>query len=114
MSVGGTTDLISFSERRPVFQTSFKLAAGQLNRYVVESVRWRKLFLLATKESFKDNEFSLNPSLEERFLVSSGQPGYDPQVLETIWLGLLEMIESAGSQKLSSVLTHSTAVRSRG
>ena len=102
---GGTTDLISFSERRPVFQTSFKLAAGQLNRYVVESVRWRKLFLLATKESFKDNEFSLNPSLEERFLVSSGQPGYDPQVLETIWLGLLEMIESAGSQKLSSVLT---------
>lgn len=102
---GGTTDVISFSERRPIFQTSFKLAAGQLNKYVVESAAWRKLFLAATKESFSDEEFSLNPSLEKRFLVASGQPGYDPQVLETIWLGLLEMIESSGPEKLASVLS---------
>ena len=102
---GGTTDLISFSERRPIFQTSFKLAAGQLNKYVVESAAWRKLFLAATKDSFSKEEFSLNPSLEERFLVASGQPGYEPQVIETVWLGLLEMIESAGPQKLASVLS---------
>jgi hypothetical protein len=86
---GGTTDLIGFSTHEPIFQTSFRLAAGHVNRYVVGSPAFRTAFLQAFREKVPDAQ--LPQVLEEKF--GNPESGASPALLTTIWLGLLELIE---------------------
>lgn len=85
---GGTTDLIGFSTHEPIFQTSFKLAAGHINRYVRQSAAFRTAFLHAFTEKLKIN---LPPAIDGQFQLEESAAG--EEFLTTVWLGLLEVTE---------------------
>ena len=90
---GGTTDIIAFDNQEPIFQTSFKLAAGQVNRYVVESPEFRRKFVQAIEESAKRKVLAqaINQELVEKFQepTSGTQEG---EIVLQLWLGLLQHI----------------------
>ncbi|MFB6278648.1 MAG: hypothetical protein ABEK75_04030 [Salinibacter sp.] len=88
---GGTTDVIAFHDDRPIFQTSYRIAAGLINDYVAASTAFRNAFLEAMKKVLKDR-YELPDVLEARFKEPAGR---DEGVIKTIWIGLLNLIEQA-------------------
>jgi hypothetical protein len=85
---GGTTDIIGFNANQPVFQTSFKLAAGQINDYVTSSPAFCLAFAGAINEELggrlKANMDVFRQAIEE---------GNREQVANA-WVGLLQSVES--------------------
>ena len=101
---GGTSDIIAFSSQDPVYQTSFKLAAGLVNKYVVKSLLFRRAFLTAAKRTVGGRRSTSNSSslslqglfeekLGKQFIGVPSGVRVPPHVLETCWLGFLEAIE---------------------
>jgi hypothetical protein len=88
---GGTSDLIGFNVGIPVFQTSFKVAAGKINEYVARSVAFRRAFRDAFREEFGRDQPFVSAQILENFAL----PYTDAvrELLSTIWLALLEAIE---------------------
>lgn len=106
---GGTTDVIAFDRQHPIFQTSFKIAARQINQYVVASPRFRSAFLTAVKQVVTPAAFG-NQFLKHEDEFVEEAPGYgesDSHVIETVWVGILENIERRddGAQILHDVLS---------
>jgi len=89
---GGTADIIAFSEKEPVYQTSFRLAAGQINQYVVASPEFRQKFLDAIQDASSEPLSQVFPALQEQFRAK-GNDETDEEAIETVWLGLLQRIE---------------------
>jgi hypothetical protein len=99
---GGTTDIIAFSKGEPVFQTSFKLAAGLVNDYVVTSHALRRSFLTAAQNA---GDISVDDQVKSAF-VSPVEPDRRSKEYQTtlqIWFGLLEQIDQK-EDSLSDVL----------
>jgi len=102
---GGTTDLTGFSNHKAIFQTSFRLAAGHINRYVVRSAAFRRAFLAAYEERFSEvPDAKLPVDMCSSFGKEAEEAGED--LLATVWLGLLEMVERLDSsgRKLLEIL----------
>lgn len=101
---GGTTDLIGFSTGEPAFQTSFKLAAGKVNEYVVHSAAFRKVFLRAFLDEIAGEDFFVPGKIKAAFVEPYAQA--HEGLLTTIWLGLLETAEQrdASGRRLLNIL----------
>jgi hypothetical protein len=113
---GGTTDIIAFHNQEPVFQTSFKLAAGLLNEYVVESHKFRSVFDEKTRGLKKDWYNSLmgkqgDGGLSDLFTGAAQSPN-DRDVVQQIWLGLLQELSDSG--ELQDVLSRIRSSSSKG
>ena len=90
---GGTTDIIAFDSQEPIFQTSFKLAAGQVNEYVLDAPSFRKKFVEAIEQRAKRKV--LDGEIERGLINRFQQPAdseRDREVLLQLWLGLLQRI----------------------
>ena len=96
---GGTTDIIGFHEKEPIFQTSFKLAAGQVNDYVLDAPTFRNKFIEAIEqrakkkviEGFKDTSVGGGSEVIEKFQKNASNTKEKGVVLQ-LWLGLLQRI----------------------
>lgn len=99
---GGTTDIIGFNAKQPEFQTSFKLAARQINEYVAASTYFRQALTEAIQGELGGK---LAAVLDNSQFGSSALSGAGEQVLNT-WIGLLQSIEATdpSGQKLASIL----------
>ncbi|WP_157621417.1 acetate and sugar kinases/Hsc70/actin family protein [Salisaeta longa] len=107
---GGTTDIIAFDGQAPIFQTSFRLAAGQMNDYVLASPDFRRLFVEAVKERApRVLEGQISDNLLEKF-QSGATSAKDKGVVLQLWLGLLQRIsdvsEAGRSRLLERTLNH--------
>jgi hypothetical protein len=102
---GGTTEIIAFDNQRPVFQTSFKLAAGQINDYVVSAPTFREKFVEAIKRTAKQEvlEGQIIDSLLEKFTIDPQTPRDRDTVLQ-LWLGLLQQITDADRSNSGALL----------
>ncbi len=82
---GGTTDLIGFKGKRPAFQTSFKLAGGQVTRYVIAAPLFREglaeVVRLDKKEAYKIT------------LDMLCAPGASADQIGSAWTGLLQTLD---------------------
>lgn len=88
---GGTTDVIAFHDNDPVFQSSYRVAAGLVNDYVAAAPSFRRAFLNSMESILKKRYGQILPDpLEERFRQSGG----DKNVVKTTWVGLLNQIEN--------------------
>lgn len=90
---GGTTDIIAFHEQEPIFQTSFKLAAGQVNEYVLRAPAFREKFVEAIEQRAKKTvlEDQINERLVDKFQQNASSKR-DRDVILQLWLGLLQRI----------------------
>lgn len=98
---GGTSDLIAFADEAPVFQTSFKLAAGLVNQYVIDSQVFRRDFL-STFNTVVDSGDGLDSALSEAFKIDHSAIGSsksaDKSPVLQIWLGMLETLSKDETQ----------------
>jgi hypothetical protein len=99
---GGTTDVIAFNRSQPIFQTSFEVAARQINQYVSAS----RLFRAAFQEAYKR---VLGPDKYRKSVLKYDDEFVDgkEELVDSIWLGLLEDIERRddGDQILNDILS---------
>jgi len=87
---GGTTDVIAFHDDTPIFQTSYRVAAGLISEYVAEAPTFRSAFLDAMEAVLQQRYDQILPDpLESKFI----QKSVDDSVVKTIWIGLLNLIE---------------------
>lgn len=102
---GGTTDIIAFENQEPVFQTSFHLAAGQINDYIVKAPQFRKQFIDAVKNTAKDEVIKgkIADMLLEKFIMDPKEPRDEHTVLQ-LWLGLLQQITDADRSNSGKLL----------
>lgn len=98
---GGTTDVIAFHDNRPIFQTSYRAAAGLINDYVATSTSFRIAFLEAMEKVLGERYSQILPRpLEKKFQEGKGT---DESVIKTVWIGLLTRIEQENTD-LTQVL----------
>ena len=99
---GGTTDIIAFSTGEPVYQTSFEVAARQVNEYVLASPPFRKAFVDALREA-AGRAFVEEAHLDETGFEREGTP----DTIRDLWLGLLQSVEryDPSGRVLESALT---------
>ena len=108
---GGTTDIIAFDGQEPIFQTSFRLAAGQVNDYVLAAPRFRKLFVEAVQERARQKVLKnrINKTLIQQF-QEAVTGSTDESVVLQLWLGLLQSITdvdaSGDARLLGKILNH--------
>lgn len=111
---GGTTDIIAFDRQEPVFQTSFKLAAGQINEFIQDAPTFRAQFVEAIEQRAKrkvlgmssggESEYAdIDPSLVEGFKSRSANPRDGDMTLQ-MWLGLLQQITDVDSSNDAQLL----------
>lgn len=102
---GGTTEIIAFDNQEPVFQTSFKLAARQINDYVVNAPTFREKFVEAIERTAKQEvlEGEIIDSLLEKFTIDPQTPRDRDTVLQ-LWLGLLQQITDADRSNSGALL----------
>jgi hypothetical protein len=81
---GGTTDVIGFDRSRAAFQTSFRLAAGQINEYVARAPLFREA---VTKVALQEVPGRL---------ILAGTQGGSARPMQTLneWIGLLQTLEN--------------------
>ena len=107
---GGTTDVIGFNGGVPSFQTSFKLASGQVNEYVVGSPAFRAAFRQAVMNAEIDSLAAGQGGLTLRMF----EDGTATQLLN-VWVGLLQSIEYADASGLAlTSVTSALAEAARG
>ena len=107
---GGTTDVIGFHAGTPSFQTSFKLASGQVNDYVVGSPEFRSAFRKAIMAAEIDGLTAGQGGLTLKMFES----GTETQLLN-VWVGLLQSIEYADpSGRALTAVTSALAEAARG
>ncbi len=80
---GGTTDVIGFNGQRPAFQTSFRLAGGQITRYVHASPHFR--------EALAEVVQTIRPGAYPATLRMLGGSGTDQ--VGSAWTGLLQVLD---------------------
>ena len=80
---GGTTDVIGFNGQRPAFQTSFRLAGGQITTYVHASPLFRK--------ALADVVDIIRPGAYAVTLDMLGGAG--PAQVSSAWTGLLQVLD---------------------
>lgn len=111
---GGTTDIIAFDRQEPVFQTSFKLAAGQINDFIQEAPTFRAQFVEAIEQRAKrkvlgmssggqSDYANIDPSLVDGFKSPSSNPRDGDMTLQ-MWLGLLQQITDVDSSNDAQLL----------
>ena len=101
---GGTSDLIAFSRGEPVFQTSFRLAAGLINEYVLASQPFRERFIAAYNEAGWGVAERLDDKLAQQF-VNARMDGTEDAISQ-VWLSLLERLGREGQRdKLEHILS---------
>jgi len=102
---GGTTDIIAFHEQEPIFQTSFKLAAGQVNEYVLDAPAFREKFVEAIEQRAKKTvlEDQINERLVDKFQQNASSQR-DRDVILQLWLGLLQRITEVDDSDESKLL----------
>ena len=125
---GGTTDIIAFDRQEPVFQTSFKLAAGQINDFVQEAPTFRAQFVEAIEQRAKRKVLGMssgggskytkiNEALIDEFKTRSSAPRDSNMTLQ-MWLGLLQQItdvdESNDAKLLILILNYLRTEASEG
>jgi hypothetical protein len=107
---GGTTDIIAFHEKEPIFQTSFKLAAGQVNEYVLDAPTFRSKFIEAIEQRAKKKviegyieDATGDSSVIEEFQRKASNTKEKGVVLQ-LWLGLLQRITEVDNSNQSKLL----------
>ncbi|MFB6272469.1 MAG: hypothetical protein ABEL51_06200 [Salinibacter sp.] len=102
---GGTTEIIAFDNQEPIFQTSFKLAAWQINDYVVNAPTFREKFVEAIERTAKQEVLhgKIVDSLLEKFMIDPQSPRDRDTVLQ-LWLGLLQQIMDANRSSSGALL----------
>jgi hypothetical protein len=102
---GGTTDIIAFHEQEPIFQTSFRLAAGQVNEYVLDAPAFRKKFIEAIEQRAKKTvlEDQINERLVNTFQQTASSQR-DRDVVLQLWLGLLQRITEVDDSNKAKLL----------
>ena len=111
---GGTTDIIAFDRQEPVFQTSFKLAAGQINEFIKDAPTFRAKFVEAIEQRAKRKVLgtasgsesayaNIDPSLIDGFKDPSSNPSDGDMTLQ-MWLGLLQQITDVDSSNDAQLL----------
>lgn len=98
---GGTTDIIAFHNQQSVFQTSFQLAAGVVNDYVVAAPSFREAFADSIQGSSRAERILGN--LRERF-IRPAEGESEKAVVQQIWLGLLQDISAEDTSDHSKQL----------
>jgi hypothetical protein len=102
---GGTSDIIAFTKGVPVFQTSFRLAAGQVNRYVAASPAFREAFLKALEGVASRQVVHNELAKDFRKFPVLDDSREDYVVVTQVWLSLLEQLSQGGDgQQLAHVL----------
>ena len=90
----GTTDIIGFHEKEPIFQTSLKLAAGQVNNYVIDAPTFLGNFIGAIEQRAKKKVVGKGIDYKSVIQNFQQQPFNTKQgvVLQQLWLSLLQRI----------------------
>lgn len=95
---GGTTDVTGFKAGAAIFQTSFLLSAGHLNRYVTasrplrEAIQEHGLQMVASSREGATNSFTL---IEKHF-TGEGSAAASQGSLEMMWFAMLQALEDRG------------------
>ena len=95
---GGTTDIIAFHSQKPVFQTSFELAGGYINDYVLRSTSFREKigsFLLDNHESRAQKIGALDAFKAKEDITPGG--------LLQVWFGILQSMSGDGKSAEKSI-----------